>query len=430
MPETAERQATLRRPAEVEGTALHSGVHARLRLLPAEADRGIVFRRVDLPGSPEIPARVEHVLSVERGTTLGVDAAEVRTVEHVLAAVVAAGVDNLIIELEGSEPPALDGSAAPFLELLETAGLEPQDAMARAHAVAEPTTVCEGSARYTVVPDERYVLSVGIDFDHPAIGRQFASFAIEPEVFRREIAAARTFGFLKDAEALRRIGLARGAGPQNTVVLTDDGVMDGAPLRFRDEFARHKLLDLIGDLALIGRRLRGHVIAERPGHRGNIALARALAARIRRTDNGRILDAQQIQQTLPHRYPFLLVDRIIEFEAGKRIVGIKNVTINEPFFQGHFPGHPIMPGVLIIEAMAQVGGMLLMDSVTDAENKVVYFMSLDNVKFRRPVTPGDQIRFELEMLQFRGRTCRMKGVGKVDGQVVVEAEMMARIVDR
>jgi UDP-3-O-[3-hydroxymyristoyl] N-acetylglucosamine deacetylase/3-hydroxyacyl-[acyl-carrier-protein] dehydratase len=429
MPETP-TQTTLRRAVEVEGTALHSGTHTRVRFCPADADRGIIFRRTDLEGAPEIPARVEHVTSVERETTLGVGGAQVRTVEHVLAAAAGAEIDNLVIELEGSEPPALDGSAAPYLELLEGAGTQAQDAPARIWGPPEPLTFAEGQARYTVIPDERYVLSVGIDFEHPLIGRQFASVAVEPATFRRDVAPARTFGFFHDAEVLRRAGLARGAGPENTVVLTEDGVLEGAVLRFPDEFARHKILDLLGDLALVGRRLRAHVVADRPGHRGNVALARRLAERIRRADNDRLLDTEQILQMLPHRYPFLLVDRIIEFEEGKRIVGLKNVTINEPFFQGHFPGHPIMPGVLIIEAMAQVGGMLLMDSVADPESKVVYFMSLDNVKFRRPVTPGDQIRFELEMIQFRGRTCRMKGVGKVDGQVVAEAEMMARIVDR
>ncbi len=430
MAEKSPPQSTIRKPVEAEGTALHSGARTRMRLLPGEVGQGIVFRRSDLAGAPEIPAAVDQVVSVERGTTLAADGAEVRTVEHVLGAVAASGVDDLVIELDGEEPPALDGSAAPFLELLRKAGSCEQGVPARVWMLRDPLTLTEGDARYAALPDDRYVISAAIEFEHPLIRRQFASCPVTPEIFASEIAPARTFGFLKDAEALHRLGLARGASAENTVILTDDGVLDGAPLRSPDEFVRHKILDLVGDLALLGRRIHAHIVAERPGHRGNIALARALAEDIRRVENGRILDTQQILETLPHRYPFLLVDRIVEFEPGKRIVGIKNVTINEPFFQGHFPGHPIMPGVLIIEAMAQVGGMLLMDTVRDPENKVVYFMSLDNVKFRRPVTPGDQIRFELEMVQFRGRTCRMKGVGQVDGQIVAEAEMMARIVDR
>ena len=214
------------------------------------------------------------------------------------------------------------------------------------------------------------------------------------------------------------------------MVLTEQGLYEGVSLRFEDEFARHKVLDVIGDLALVGRRIRGKIVAERPGHRGNIELARAIIRRATRVEAATVVDITQILKILPHRYPFLLVDRVIEYEKGKRIVGIKNVTINEPFFVGHFPGLPIMPGVLIIEAMAQVGGLLLMDTVDDPGNKVVYFMSLDKVKFRRPVTPGDQIHFELKMLRIRGRTCRMKGVGRVDGKIVAEAGMMAQIVDR
>jgi len=230
---------------------------------------------------------------------------------------------------------------------------------------------------------------------------------------------------------MRGRGRALGGTPDNAIVLTDDGIHEDRPLRFPDEFVRHKTLDLVGDLALAGTRLSLHVVAERPSHRANLALVRELVARAERKALARpMLNIQQILQYLPHRYPFLLVDRIVEYEENRRIVGLKNVTINEPFFAGHFPGHPIMPGVLIVEAMAQVGGLLLMDSIENPEEKVVYFMSLDNVKWRRPVIPGDQIRFELELLQVRGRTCRMKGVGSVDGQVVAEAEMMARIVDR
>jgi UDP-3-O-[3-hydroxymyristoyl] N-acetylglucosamine deacetylase/3-hydroxyacyl-[acyl-carrier-protein] dehydratase len=271
-------------------------------------------------------------------------------------------------------------------------------------------------------------LSATIDFAHPAIGRQFGSFAVTADLVAPEIAPARTFGFAADADALRSRGLAQGASPENTVVLDELEVLNG-PLRFADEFLRHKVGDVLGDLALLGGRLRGHVVAERPSHGGNIALARAIREQTLR-DAPPPLDIQKIMQYLPHRYPMLLVDRIIAFEHGKRIVGIKNVTINEPFFQGHFPGHPIMPGVLIIEAMGQVGGLLLMDAVDDPKGKVVYFMSLDNVKWRRPVTPGDQIVFEVELLQYRRNICKMRGVGKVGGEVVAEAELMAQILDR
>jgi UDP-3-O-[3-hydroxymyristoyl] N-acetylglucosamine deacetylase/3-hydroxyacyl-[acyl-carrier-protein] dehydratase len=248
--------------------------------------------------------------------------------------------------------------------------------------------------------------------------------------FRGQIAPARTFGFRADAEALRARGLALGSSLENTVVMDDDGILNEEGLRFPDEFLRHKVGDLAGDLALLGGRVRAHVVAERPSHTGNVELARAIAEHALYNGGHPILDAAKIMQYLPHRFPMLLVDRIVGYEPGKRIVGIKNVTINEPFFQGHYPGHPIMPGVLIIEAMAQVGGLLLMDHVDDPDNKVVYFMSLDSVKWRRPVTPGDQIVFELELLQFRRHVCKMRGVGRVDGQVVAEADLMARVVDR
>jgi UDP-3-O-[3-hydroxymyristoyl] N-acetylglucosamine deacetylase / 3-hydroxyacyl-[acyl-carrier-protein] dehydratase len=357
--------------------------------------------------------------------------ARVHTVEHVLAAVAGAGIDNLIIELDAAEPPAGDGSAEPFLQLLRSAGVTEQDAPVRTIEVPESFSVEDGDSRYVVTPDEGFVVSTALEYDHPLIGRQFTSFAVTPESFEREIASARTYGFANEVESLRERGLALGGSMDNAVVLTEDGLVEGAELRFPDEFARHKTLDLIGDLALLGGRLNGSVVARRPSHRGNVALAREILARAEKKALSRpILDIQQIFQYLPHRYPFLLVDRVVGYEEGRRIVGLKNVTINEPFFAGHFPGHPIMPGVLIIEAMAQVGGLLLMDTIENPEEKIVYFMSLDNVKWRRPVTPGDQIRFEVEVTQIRGRTARMKGVGTVDGQVVAEADMMARVVDR
>jgi UDP-3-O-[3-hydroxymyristoyl] N-acetylglucosamine deacetylase/3-hydroxyacyl-[acyl-carrier-protein] dehydratase len=272
---------------------------------------------------------------------------------------------------------------------------------------------------------------VTIEWPHPLIGRQAGSYEVTPAVFAAELAPARTFGFTSEVAELQAKGLIKGASAANAIVLDERGIANGGKLRWPDEFVRHKAADIVGDLALTGARVRAHVVATRPSHGGNIALARALSRAAKRT-GAPVMDIAKIMDYLPHRYPFLLVDRIIEVEGQKRIVGIKNVTINEPFFQGHFPGHPIMPGVLIIEAMAQVGGMLLMSHFEgqNVDDKVVYFMSLDNVKFRRPVVPGDQIRFELEMLQFRGKTCRMKGAGYVDGQVVAEAEMMAMVADK
>jgi len=415
----------------VSGTGLHTGARTEATFLPAPPGQGIVFRRTDLPGRPEIPARLTEVEAVERRTAIGKGETTIHTVEHLLAAIAAHEIDDLVIELTGPEPPILDGSFQPYFDALAEAepvetGGEPVLLTVRA-----PFRVTEGDAEYVVAPAKALRLTVTIEWPHPLIGRQSGSYTVTSQTFARELAPARTFGFASEVEALKAKGLIKGASTASAIVLDERGLADGASCAGRTSSLRHKAADIVGDLALTGARIRAHIVAERPSHGGNIALARALARAAQRTappamDIGRIMDV------LPHRYPLLLVDRIVEVEGQERIVGIKNVTINEPFFQGHFPGHPIMPGVLIIEAMAQVGGMLLMSHFEgqNVEDKVVYFMSLDNVKFRRPVVPGDQIRFELEMLQFRGKTCRMKGVGYVDGQVVAEAEMMAMVTDK
>jgi len=425
------RQQTIRTEATLEGVGLHSGEQIRLRVLPAEPNRGIVFRRVDLDPPVEVPADIDLVVDTERGTTLGLGDVRIRTVEHLMAAISGLGIDNVVVEMDAEEPPAADGSAAPFVQMLRKAGIEEQSAVARVLRVDEPFTVEEGDSSFVMAPASGFEVAATIEFDHPLVSRQFGSFRIDPDRFEREIAGARTFGFLHEVEGLRARGLALGGSLSNAVVLTDEGLAEGSELRFADEFVRHKALDVVGDLALVGGRVEGRVVADRPSHRGNVALGRELRRRTARAGNDQpILDIQQILQYLPHRYPFLLVDRVIEFEEGKRIVGIKNVTINEPFFMGHFPGHPVMPGVLIIEAMAQVGGLLVLENVENIEEKVIYFLGLDNVRWRRPVTPGDQIRFEVELTKVRGATVRMKGVGTVDGQLAAEAEMMARVVDR
>ncbi len=422
---------SVKQSASLSGTGLHTGAASKATFLPAAAGTGVLFRRSDLPDRPEIPARLTEVEAVERRTALGKPGSTIHTVEHLLAAVAAHQIDDLVIEVTGPEPPILDGSVQPYFEALGRA--EPVDVGGEAPVltIQAPFTVTEGDASYVVAPAKALRLTVTIEWDHPLIGRQTGSFDVTPDAFARELAPARTFGFASEVEQLKAKGLIQGATADNAIVLDARGVANGGALRWPDEFLRHKAADIVGDLALTGARVRAHIIATRPSHGGNVALARALLRAGKRTgpaaaDIGRILDV------LPHRYPFLLVDRILEVEGDKRIVGIKNVTINEPFFQGHFPGHPIMPGVLIIEAMAQVGGVLLLAHFEgqNIENKLVYFMSLDEVKFRRPVMPGDQLRFELEMLQFRGRTCRMKGMAYVDGQVVAEAIMMASIVDR
>jgi len=423
-------QHTIKKAISLEGVGVHSGSPSTLTFLPAPADHGIRFKRTDLEGSPEIPVDLDHVAGTELGTSLGEGEARVQTVEHVMAALAAKGIDNVLMELSGPEPPILDGSFQLYLAALEEVGAEDQGTPRSVIQIPKPITVeLESGEFYVAAPGKGLRISATIEFDHPSIGRQFGTFFFSEGSFAQEIAPARTFGFKSDAETLHSRGLALGASLENTVVLDDDGVLN-EDLRFSDEFLRHKVGDMVGDLALLGAGLDLHIVAERPSHQGNIALARAVKTAAARGAGAPILDTEKIMEYLPHRFPMLLVDRIVEVERGKRIVGLKNVTINEPFFQGHFPGHPIMPGVLIIEAMGQVGGLLLMDVVEKPEDYVVYFMALDNVKWRRPVVPGDQLIFELEMLQFRRHVCRMRGRGMVDGEVVAEADLLARIVER
>ncbi len=419
---------TLAGRAELSGTGLHTGAQTTVRLSAGEAGTGILFRRTDLPGAPTIPARSGQVDATERRTGLAAGTATVQTVEHLLAAAHALELDDLLIELDGPEPPILDGSFLPWLDALEQAGIGEREGDPAVLRVTQPFTVEEGDAKYVVAPSKGLRITATIEWDHPVIGRQSASYDISAESFRREIAPARTFGFVHEVELLQQRGLLKGASPEMAVVLSDTEVATGE-LRWPDEFVRHKIGDIVGDLALLGARIEGHIIAERPSHQGNVALARALARQAQRTDPSRV-DVTRIMSVLPHRYPFLLVDRIVELDPGVRLVGIKNVTINEPFFQGHFPGHPIMPGVLIVEAMAQAGGMLLMDHFDDPQSKVVYFAAIDGVRFRKPVLPGDQLRLEIDVIQLRGRICRIRGEAFVDGRRVCEAEMTAQVVDR
>src|SRR5690242_14119217 len=413
---------TIARAVSLEGVGLHLGVPCRLTFLPAPSGAGVVFRRADLPGSPLIAARVEHAVLTERRTQLGKEPVAVHTVEHVLAAVLARGLDDVVIELSGPEPPVMDGSAQPFVDALREAGIAEQAGEAHYLQLRHPVHLCDGDSIYEAVPAAALELDVTIDFPHPLIGKQHGEYRVTAESFERDLARARTFGFVHEVDALRAKGLIRGASTQNAVVVGDEGVVENE-LRWADEFVRHKAMDCVGDLALAGARVQARVRAMKDA-------ARETMKELATSDSSRIMDVEDIMKVLPHRYPFLLVDRILEIEAGKRVVGVKNVTINEPFFQGHFPGHPIMPGVLIIEAMAQVGGMLLLGAVPDPESKVVYFTSLNNVKWRRPVKPGDQLRFELNVLQVRGMMCKMQGVAKVDGEVVAEAEMGAMVRDR
>jgi UDP-3-O-[3-hydroxymyristoyl] N-acetylglucosamine deacetylase / 3-hydroxyacyl-[acyl-carrier-protein] dehydratase len=435
---------TIGQAASVEGIGLHLGQPCRLTFTPAAPGSGVAFRRTDLPDAPLIRADVDAAVLTERRTQLGHDPISVHTVEHVLAAVGALEIDDLLIEMTGPEPPIMDGSAKPFLDALQRARVTRHGGSAQFLTLSRPVHFSDGVAEYDAFPAEAFDLDVSIDFPHPLIGRQSGQYRLTAASFATELAPARTFGFMREVETLRSRGLIQGASTQNAVVLDESGVVD-TTLRWPDEFVRHKALDCVGDLALAGARIRARIVARCPSHRGTVQLVRAMRAAQTRestvaTDNvgpksqgaggsGGELGVEDIMNVLPHRYPFLLVDRILELDK-ERVVGIKNVSINEPFFQGHFPGHPIMPGVLIIESMAQVGGMLLMRNLDDPQSKVVYFTTLNNVKFRRPVKPGDQLRIEVNLVQRRGMMVRITGVAKCDDELVCEAEMGAVLRDR
>ncbi|OPL18854.1 MAG: hypothetical protein AVO35_02660 [Candidatus Aegiribacteria sp. MLS_C] len=433
-------QTTLENPVTYSGVGLHLGKETSITFKPAPADTGIVFVRTDVNTRPEIRACLDNVRQVEeqsRRTTLGYDYYEVHTVEHVLSALYGLGIDNCIIELDSDEPPEpVDGSIRSYLEVLESAGItQIKDKPCRIVRIEKPISVDAFGASLTAVPYNGLKISFTINYDHPVLGTQYMSLDITPDSFRREIAPARTFCLYEDVRHLQEKNLIKGGTLENALVVGKDGILNKEPLRFPDEFVRHKILDLIGDLSLLGARLQGHIISAKSGHASNVKFVKKIGEVHRKTRETAPLadkkwDINDIMELLPHRYPFLLVDRVLEVEPDKRIVGLKNVSINESFFQGHFPGRPIMPGVLVIEAMGQVGGLMLFNSVEEPSDWLVYFTGLDKVRFRNPVQPGDQVVFELEMIQKRGPVCRMQGVAKVDGRVAVEAMLMAMLVEK
>jgi UDP-3-O-[3-hydroxymyristoyl] N-acetylglucosamine deacetylase/3-hydroxyacyl-[acyl-carrier-protein] dehydratase len=436
------QQTTIERSVSYEGTGLHTGKKCIAIFKPAPVDHGIRFARVDLPGKPEVQVSAKNAkyeVSAGRRTILTDGSTEVHTVEHILATLAGLGIDNVMIELDSLEAAeASDGSAAPFVELLRGAGLLKQSAPKKFFKITKPVSYKDRDVELLAVPHNGLKISFTIEYENRWIGTQHASFEVDRKTFASQIAPARTFVLFRDVDELRARGMIKGGSPENAVVIQEDGIMHGEPLRFHNEFVRHKILDFLGDLFLLGRPLMGHFIAVRSGHESNVKFVKKLNEEIRPDGLHRVpsrrgkghLDIDAIQQIMPHRYPFLLVDRILELEDRKRVVGIKNVTINEPFFQGHFSGHPIMPAVLIIEAMAQAGGVLLLSTVDSPEEKLVYFMGIDNAKFRRPVLPGDQLRFELELVRLRHKICKMKGKAFVDGELVAEADLLSTIVDR
>ena len=432
-------QKTVQREASMEGAGLHSGQTARMTFAPAEPNTGIVFRVPGPEGEVRIPALVENTAPREdlvRATTLVKDGVKIHTVEHVLSALMGMGITNCEVILDGHEPPVPGcGSSISYVQLIEEAGIRDQGLPGSYFKINRPFHLKHGGAEMIAEPAEHFQLTFHIEYDDPAIGKQSATFEIRPSVFRDEIAPARTFALMRDVENLREMGLGQGGSEHNALIFDEGTIVGGQELRFPDECVRHKVLDLLGDLALLGMPIQGHVTARLSGHAMNVEFTRLLARterklpRIYPPRKPEHWDISSIMEIMPHRYPFLLVDRIIELVPGERVVGLKNVTINEPFFEGHFPGHPIMPAVLIIEAMAQVGGVLLLSSVEDSRGKLVYFSGIDEARFRQPVTPGDQIRFELQLLKLRGSLCKMQGVAWVGDTKVAEAHLMSTVVE-
>ena len=432
-------QRTIAGPIQIEGIGLHTGERGQMRFVPGAVGTGVRFVRVDLPGQPEIEVRPENAHfdpRAGRRTILQQDGVQVHTMEHVLAAVAGLGIDNLRIETSSMEiPEGHDGSAAPIARALMEAGVVDQDRPVRHVKIAKPVRWSENGVELSAVPYQGFRITFTIEYDHPLIGRQTASMEIDRDTFLEQIAPARTFVLERDLEALRQAGWIKGGRLESAVVVGKDKILNPEPLRFPDEFVRHKVLDLLGDLFLLGGPILGHFTALRSGHQGHVAFVKYMKDTLplpgRRAGAPRDeWDITAIMDILPHRYPLLLVDRITRLEEGQLVEGIKNVTINEPFFQGHFPGHPIMPAVLIIEAMAQVGGMLLLNSVEDPNDRLMYFMGIDGAKFRRPVTPGDQLRIKVTLLKLKNRTSKMHGEAFVDDQLVAEADLLATVVDK
>ncbi len=435
-------QKTIQQPMSVEGIGLHTGHRARMTFKPLGPGMGVIFQRVDLPEKPMIKADIRSLLAVKknpRRTTLAFGDAEVQTIEHLLATFSGLGLDNILVEIDNNEVPGCDGSAREFVALLKKAGIVEQAAERRTFKVTSPLWAEDEDSSIVILPSSDFKISYVLDYAHAALGRQFFTAVFSPETFERDICPARTFCLEEEAEALIKGGMGKGANYDNTLVVGDKGVVKNT-LRFDDEFVRHKVLDLVGDFYLLGMPIKGHIIAVKSGHTLNIRLVQKIQDQIDRQMGAAIhaaqgdvpggaIDAMTIMKILPHRYPFLLVDRVISIEEGRRAVGIKNVTMNESFFQGHFPGRPVMPGVLIVEAMAQVGGVLML-SPRENRGKLAFFMAANNIKFRKPVVPGDQLVMEVEVGKIRSKTGSVVTRALVKEDVVAEAELMFALVEK
>jgi len=428
-----EKQRTIAKEIHLKGIGIHTGNKVNLTFKPAETDSGVTFIRTDISGAPRIKANAEFLLAqkLSRRSSIGNSQAEVQTVEHLMATLSSLGIDNIDIQMDNNELPGLDGSAIGFVEALEKAGTAFQEKQKYIYTVNAPISIQEGSSSVTILPSKEFKISYTLNYDHSLPESQFLEIAVNAESFKTEIAPARTFCLESEASELQNQGLGLGANYENTLVVGAEGVIKNK-LRFKDEFVRHKILDLIGDLYLAGCSICGHVIALRSGHSLNLKIAKKIYEQRIKTqgaaDMKEVLDVNEIMKILPHREPFLFVDRITHLEKGKRAVGIKNVTINDYFFRGHFPGRPVMPGVIILEAMAQVGGVMMLAS-KENRGKLAFFLAIDNAKFRKTVVPGDQLVFEVEAGKMRSKIGLVHGKALVDGKVVAEADLMFALVE-
>jgi UDP-3-O-[3-hydroxymyristoyl] N-acetylglucosamine deacetylase/3-hydroxyacyl-[acyl-carrier-protein] dehydratase len=436
------KQRTLAREVSIKGNALHTGDAVNLTMKPAPVNTGIVFKRMDLNGAPEIKPRVDLITDLVRATTIQSGHAKIHTVEHVLSALHGCGIDNVMVEMDASEPPIMDGSAKPYVDLIIAGDPVEQEVEREYFTLDSAVSVTRGQSSIIALPCDELKISC-TSADDRGIHTQHLSLSIDPDVYMTQIAAARTFTIYEDIEELVKLGKIKGGSLDCAVVIRGDKIISKEGLRFKDEFVRHKILDIIGDVTLLGAPLKAHIIATRPGHAINAELTKALAAKLEEKRKGpkkkprpsmvlpheTELDIRRIIDTLPHRYPFIMVDRVVEFIGDDALVAIKNVSINEPFFQGHFPGNPVMPGVLQLEAMAQAGGILMLRRGT-AEGKTTLLMSADRVKFRKPVRPGDQLIINAKLTKTRGLKLATTEVNcTVDGQVVSSAELMFAIID-
>ena len=427
------KQRTLVKSASIAGTSLHTGKPVNLTIKPAEPNCGLKFRRVDLPDKPFIEASAAKVQTVERATSLAEGSVKVHTVEHILSALTGMGVDNAIIEMDASEPPICDGSAKPFVELIKAAGIQEQDAPCNVWDIRKPVQVeTKGGSIIVIMPAKEFRVSVTAVGPGGRVTQYFDS-AITPEIYEKELADARTFCFYEDIQPLLEKGLIQGGTLDNAIVIKGDQYICAGGLRHHNECARHKAMDMIGDLILNGRRILGHVIAVMPGHSVNTQMAAKLQQIFDSLEAKRptpvtlpigdaVMNTSEVLNLLPHRYPFMLVDRILGFEGDRKCIGQKNLTMNELFFQGHFPGHPVMPGVLQLEAMAQVASILML-RIPENQGKIGYFMSCDKVKWRRPVEPGDVLIIETELTKMRGAIGVASARCTVNGEVTCEAEL-------